>query len=1141
MLHQSSSERPSQGKQVSSPARPQGAVSTAARVSGSTLYRPKLWLCAQTEPARTWSEQGRVRVWAAQDADGVRTRTDACSELTAWLGRVAGVSPLEDADLQDRPGDGVLRAELSVEAPQEDEPRFGGQTENTAPPEGTALYTEGDFVRVARALVDAGPTAQSETGVQENPSILPEGWDLSDAWTLYIRAARLALHMVEQQDVVAFAAPSDLDVGEVYQMCFRLAEGTENGWARWLAHDSAYAAGWMPAWTNAALRALRTAFISEANAVWRAGWRRDLDWKRRDHGSRMLDSWLWRCVDAFVRESLRGDVSSADEPGTHSPYRVLYRGEAELMERWRLGLWAREDAKRLFAADGWLLRRLLARAFVDTGWREAWLDDQSGRADCHLEFEVVPPPLDRTTGDWELRYVVVHNVWPMRVPLAQLWASGKRQLQIGREVLIRPDDWILPTLLEAGRHYPPILHSLRQPGPGACVIAPEDVSDFAMNGLPTLRAAGFDVRTADFDATHLSNVRIRVQVRRGSEHAQVRRPGSKGGQGWFDADQLINFDWTLAVDDEEITSQEFQTLVEQRTPYVRLGGSWKLVPIEAILAQLNDIGANSHTAGAAQFSRAVLIGRENTEEAPVELEVDFADDAMDVKEIVRFFLDAEQPQPVPPPSGFHGTLRHYQQKGYEWLLHLRQLGCGACLADDMGLGKTIQVLAYLLRLKEQNQQVGTHLLICPTSLLQNWRAEIGRFTPELQVHVHHGTSRNEPLTDGSDRLEEGADRCDLVMTTYAIAVRDADILHSMRWDSVIADEAQNIKNADTKQARAVQKLQARHRIALTGTPVENRLEELWSIFHFVNPGYLGGLSWFRKKFASPVDARPDSLQSRQLHRLIRPLLLRRSKSDPAIQVELPEKWEVQEYASLTSDQAVLYQSVVNRLFTDIDLSRTDLSRRGRILAALVRLKQICDHPCLIEGGRGDVRRSGKLALLLELLEDVIDEGSSALVFTQFRDMGELLCDSIAAKYPWRPKFLHGGLNATARGKMVDDFQGGRDPSPVLVLSLKAGGVGLNLTRANYVFHFDRWWNPAVEDQATDRVFRIGQTKNVQVYKLICAGTLEERIDQLITSKRKLSAAVVGDHTDGWITDLDDDALRELFALSVDATMEEETL
>lgn len=1087
--------------------------SDSARTAMPAESIEPLWLCARHRPAQSWHESGRVQIWLAADEWGERVEAGQMAAAVKWLAEATGLHPLTDV------------ADGGANEPASTGERRGQVDAVDAVEASRVIYAEADFIRAA----GANPVRwTSAPGLQMSPE-----------FALYFRVARLAREIVARQDVLAFAAPTDLRVDEIVEMCLLLSAGVEDGWNRWLSHHSAYAAAWLPAWTEERLRALWMVYANEADQIWDEGWTRACGWKQRDHARRRLDSWLWHCVDAYTREGLV-DAGAATDESTHSPYRVLYRGEAELMTRWQTGLWAKVDRDRLFPADGWLLRRLLLQSFAGSGWRFDDLEDKSGRAYHHIEFEVVPPPPDHPAADWRLRYDVVHNAWPIRVPLAALWQNKERKLQVGRTVLLAPDAWILPALRRAGECCDAIAQSLREPGPAGCAIAPEDMVDFVTTGLPALRDAGFIVRTQDFDAEQVANVRIRVRVRRDHSSAAAGRHPGRRSAGWFDADQLIDFDWTLAVGDEEISGPEFKMMVEARTPYIRLGGSWKLVPMQEILARLKDLGGPGKATGAAQFSRAVLMGEETGETSPVQLEVDVADDAMEARRVIGFFLHADPPKPMPTPQGFHGTLRQYQQTGYAWLLHLRGLGCGACLADDMGLGKTIQVLAYLLYLKEQGQSSGTHLLICPTSLLQNWKAEVARFAPSLRLYVHHGAERNAPLEDGGDRLAAAMQTHDVVMTTYAIAVRDLDILGAIEWDAIIADEAQNIKNADTKQARAVQSLRARHRIALTGTPVENRLEELWSIFHFTNPGYLGSLSWFRKKLAGPSDVRPDSVYSRRLHRLVQPLLLRRTKSDPAIQVELPEKWEVREYASLSTEQAALYQSVVNRLFTDIDQSRSDLSRRGRILAALVRLKQICDHPCLVEGGRGDMQRSGKLGLLMELLEDVVDEGASALIFTQFRDMGELLCETIAAKYGWRPKFLHGGLTASARGKIVDDYQNGQDKSPVLVLSLKAGGVGLNLTRANYVFHYDRWWNPAVEDQATDRVFRIGQTKDVQVHKLICAGTLEERIDQLITSKRQLSAAVVGDSAEGWITELDDTALRELFALDADAAVEDFT-
>jgi SNF2 family DNA or RNA helicase len=634
-----------------------------------------------------------------------------------------------------------------------------------------------------------------------------------------------------------------------------------------------------------------------------------------------------------------------------------------------------------------------------------------------------------------------------------------------------------------------------------------------------------------------ADVRIRVRVQR-AKGATNRRSGGTAGH-LLSAEQLLDFDWTLVLGDQELTPEEFERMVQERAPYVQVDGSWRLVPIQQILEQVDHLRAvakGKSSVPSLDLVRTVLMNQ-GEDRGSVAWDVSFAEGASRAREVLAGFLAADRPTLLSEPVGFRGTLRGYQRFGYSWLYHLRSVGCGGVLADDMGLGKTVQVLAYLLYLKESGQADGVHLLVCPTSLLQNWRAEISRFTPGLRAHVHHGAERSAVREDGRTVLEQALAESDLVLTTYATLVRDLDVFERLSWDVVVADEAQNIKNPETQQAQAVCALQANQRVALTGTPIENRLEELWSILHFTNPGYLGGAKWFRKTFVQPLAAGQDRRAAERLQHLLKPVLLRRSKTNPLIQLELPEKWEYVEYAALTAEQAALYQSIVNQLFATLPESE-GIRRRGHILTALVRLKQVCDHPCLAMGGSSSVERSGKLKLLLDLLETVVSDGESALVFTQFRDMGALLCDALAERFGWKPRFLHGGLSAGERGRIVEDFQAGRDPAQVLVLSLKAGGVGLNLTRANHVFHFDRWWNPAVEDQATDRVFRIGQVKDVQVHKLVCPGTLEERIDDLIQSKRRLSSMVVG-NSEAWITELGNDALQELLALDVRAALEVE--
>ncbi|WP_025696696.1 DEAD/DEAH box helicase, partial [Paenibacillus forsythiae] len=489
--------------------------------------------------------------------------------------------------------------------------------------------------------------------------------------------------------------------------------------------------------------------------------------------------------------------------------------------------------------------------------------------------------------------------------------------------------------------------------------------------------------------------------------------------------------------------------------------------------------------------------------------------------------DAARSLPAHPvPRELQGTLRPYQERGYQWLSAMSELGFGVCLADDMGLGKTVQVIACLLGREqapggEAASGRNPVLILCPTSLLGNWQRELLRFSPSLSVYIHHGSRR---LRD--EAFREQAAGHDIVLTTYHLAGRDSEDLASVRWSTVVLDEAQYIKNYRTKQAQSVMRLASPHRIAMTGTPVENKLGELWSIFHFLNPGYLGTYHSFRERYGSGEGAE----RLRELHRLVSPFLLRRLKSDPDISKDLPEKLEIKNYCALTEHQALLYQSVVNEMLDTIGGS-SGMARRGLVLSSLTKLKQICDHPQLFrkeEGRSGRSEQSGKMETMFEVLDSIAELGESALIFTQYVSMGELLVNRLAKRYGKMPLFLHGGVPKRDRDEMVRSFQEG-EGTAFFVLSLKAGGVGLNLTRANHVVHYDRWWNPAVENQATDRAFRIGQHKNVQVHKLICQGTLEERIDELIERKKNLSEQVVGSG-ENWLTEMSDHELKELIEL-----------
>jgi SNF2 family DNA or RNA helicase len=520
--------------------------------------------------------------------------------------------------------------------------------------------------------------------------------------------------------------------------------------------------------------------------------------------------------------------------------------------------------------------------------------------------------------------------------------------------------------------------------------------------------------------------------------------------------------------------------------------------------------------------------------------------------------------PAETPCLFQGTLRPYQLRGVSWLEYLQRFGLGACLADDMGLGKTVEVIAFLLREGEKKAaegradsepdldpsslekssidhssigessiskpSIGAALLICPMSVAGNWQSELQRFSPTLRVLLHHGLSRLS-----GRHFREAVEKNDVVITTYALAQRDEEDLSSVSWSHIILDEAQSIKNQTARQTQAVKRLKAENRIALTGTPVENRISELWSIMDFLNPGYLGSAASFHRDFVLPIEKYKDKSRSDALRSLISPFVLRRLKTDSAVISDLPEKLELKANYNLTPEQATLYAAVVEEMLQRIE-SSAGIERRGQILAALTKLKQICNHPALfLQDGSPLGGRSGKLSRLEEMLYEAIAAGDRALIFTQFAGMGAMLRHHFQEKLGVEVLFLHGKTSKKQRDAMIQSFQSGG--APIFVLSLKAGGFGLNLTAANRVFHFDRWWNPAVENQATDRAFRIGQQKNVFVHKFVCLGTLEEKIDQMIEQKKALAESVLGSG-EGWLTELPNSALREILMLRRDAVGQE---
>ncbi|MBB6731821.1 DEAD/DEAH box helicase [Cohnella zeiphila] len=642
--------------------------------------------------------------------------------------------------------------------------------------------------------------------------------------------------------------------------------------------------------------------------------------------------------------------------------------------------------------------------------------------------------------------------------------------------------------------------------------------------------------------------RLRAKIRSG--------PGSRSGRSMFGLDAIIDFDWRVAIGDADLTEAEFMDLAARNARLVRFRGRWIALD-PALLAQIRRAMAGVDKSQGLSFQDVLQLhllgagdegpdGGENGEElaeqaARVRIEVELNEHL--AKLIGQLGRQSEWPR-LEAPAGLRAELRSYQQEGFSWLALLGRFGLGACLADDMGLGKTVQLIAYLLHRRESSEaadDLHPALIVCPTSVLGNWQKELARFAPSLAVSLHYGGKRL-----AGESFADEARRADVVLTSYATASLDQEMLADFPWGVVCLDEAQNIKNAQTKQSAAVRSFRARHRIALTGTPIENRLAELWSIYDFINPGYLGSSRAFQERFAGPIEKDRDERRTADLQRLVKPFMLRRKKKDPAIQLDLPEKNEMKTFVNLTAEQGVLYDQTVNDLLERMK-TLEGIERKGAILAALTRLKQLCDHPSLLEKDfslpepdaadeaavAALVARSSKLERLLEMVREVRDEGERCLIFTQYIGMGEMLRTVLSRELEEPVLYLNGSVSKTARDQMIERFQSqslppGEQPG-VFVLSLKAGGVGLNLTAANHVFHFDRWWNPAVENQATDRAYRMGQTRDVQVHKFISIGTLEERIDEMLESKQQLSDNVISS-SEGWITELSTDELRELFTL-----------
>jgi superfamily II DNA or RNA helicase len=797
--------------------------------------------------------------------------------------------------------------------------------------------------------------------------------------------------------------------------------------------------------------------------------------------------WLRRIAAAMPPEGHAVPVDARRPPRLRSPeglVRELWDAIADTLVRSPAAVHA-TGARAFAAAEP-----------VRVGEVAGWLaeTDRGLDAGAQVQLRVELPPLKE-----EEPFAAVVQVRSVADPslvvdAGQLWSAPAAVLaRLGEQA----ETDLLLALRRGARAWPPLAPLLRSAAPTEVSLDEEQVAELLQTGAERLGGAGIEVLwPAELLGEGLD---VRATV------ATPTPTPAGAGQAAFRLEALLSFDWQVTVGGQALTAEEVAALAEAKRPLVRLRGRWVRVNRE-LLERLRRRRGPRITA--AEALTAALTGSLVVDGDQVEFHAAGA-----LADLVERLAGAGRAA-VEPPKGLQATLRPYQRRGLSWLARMCELGLGGCLADDMGLGKTVQVIA--LHLHRRPLEAGPTLVVCPTSLLGNWERELTRFAPDVPVRRYHG----------GDRHLQDVAADEVVLVTYGVVRRDRAVLAEVGWGLVVADEAQHAKNPLSRTARELRAIPAPARVALTGTPVENRLTELWSILDWTTPGLLGPLERFRRSVAVPVERYRDADATQRLARVVRPFLLRRRKSDPRIAPELPAKTETDRVVPLTAEQATLYEAVVRETLARI-ASSEGIERRGLVLGLLTALKQVCNHPAQYLHEAAPVAgRSGKLAALDELLEVILDEGEAALVFSQYVEMCGLIRVHLADRgVP--TLFLHGRVPARRREELVARFQAGG--APVFLLSLKAGGVGLNLTRATHVVHYDRWWNPAVEDQATDRAYRIGQDRPVQVHRLVTEGTLEDRIAALLESKRGLAESVVG-AGEAWITELSDAALAELVNL-----------
>jgi hypothetical protein len=987
--------------------------------------------------------------------------------------------------------------------------RRGGTRASADRPDVIALLAGAGKAETVRLVRDAGVVDGVEgVGVPIGESLralaaLPAD-DVADvpasvvAWSL---ATKLALDLIARERIVPVLTSTDAGADARWGVSLTLSDDANRVRRLALAFPPAAHAIPIPAATS-----------PEGEA-------RPRVWPAQDLIVEFLDS----VADLLAR----GDVATGAAPAGAS------RAGSPSQERWErrlLNALTKPDAESVFLGDG-VIERGLTESLMR--WAEPARGGPGARGP-RLCLKLDPPPAEGERQErggpkrsWRLGYFLqAHDDPSLLLPARDIWRAGARPAAWMERSFGEPQDVLLRELSRAGRVFRPIERSLDSPKPEAAPLDLPTAWEFLSQASAILGEAGVGVLLPS-ELAPTGEKRLRLRMRVGSSG-----PGAAGlveGRG-LSLDALLDYRWEVAVGDQVLDRGEFAKLVALKRPLVSWRGQWVVLDpkeVAEVARLLSQGGGRLSTRDALQAALGETMAREGNR-PPVDVVAEGP-----LASLLDRLRDRETT--LPPPADLVGELRPYQARGLNWLGTMASLGLGGCLADDMGLGKTVQTIAFLLARRQAHSDDGRpSLVVCPMSVVGNWERELARFAPTLPVLRHHGAGRFRT----PEALALAAPPHAVVVTTYGTLRRDRAVLGEVDWAVAILDEAQNVKNPAAQQAVAARGLRASHRFALTGTPVENRLAELWSILEFCAPRYLGPQEGFRRRFAVPIERYRDEGAAERLRRLVRPFILRRLKSDPAVAADLPSKQEMSVVCTLTREQATLYQATVEEVMAKIERSE-GIERRGLVLAMITALKQICNHPAQYLHERGPLPgRSGKLTRVTEMLEETLAAGDRVLLFTQFKEMGDRLVEHLRTTFGIEVPFLHGGVPRAARDKMVQRFQEDPDASQVFVLSLRAGGTGLNLMRATRVVHFDRWWNPAVEDQATDRAHRIGQQQTVQVHRLLAAGTIEEKIDRMLEDKRALADRIVG-AGETWITELGDGELRELVALSSDAAIGED--